>query len=91
MAFSFSSGVLFVIQQSGDPTDGSAAVQLELQKSIVNVRPILQDDRYNPSTAPDVSLLQCMRGDQSVDSWEKSSYYFSQGYIYFCRPFRRGC
>ncbi|GBO04300.1 hypothetical protein AVEN_176253-1 [Araneus ventricosus] len=73
VAFSFSSGALFVIQHNGDPTDGSAAVQLELLKSNVNVRPILQDDRYNPSTAPDVSLLQCMRGDQSVDGSHPTS------------------
>ncbi|GBN72367.1 hypothetical protein AVEN_49279-1 [Araneus ventricosus] len=74
IAFSFSSGVLFVLQQSGDPSDGSAAVETELQKSNLNVRPVLQDDRYNPSTAVDVSPLQCMSGYQSVgDSLPTSS------------------
>ncbi|GBO24468.1 hypothetical protein AVEN_199349-1 [Araneus ventricosus] len=72
--FSFSSGVFFFLQQNGDPSDGSAAVGLELQKSNLNVRPILQDGRYNPSTALDVCLLQCMSGEQSLsDSLPTSS------------------
>ncbi|GBN17583.1 hypothetical protein AVEN_121081-1 [Araneus ventricosus] len=49
------------------PRDGSDSVELELQKSNLNERPILQDDRYNPSSAFDVSLLQYMSGDQSLD------------------------
>ncbi|GBO22451.1 hypothetical protein AVEN_204916-1, partial [Araneus ventricosus] len=58
---------------SGDP-DGSAAVETELRKSNLIARPVLQDDRYNPSTARDVSLLQCMSGDLSAgDSFPTSS------------------
>ncbi|GBN77405.1 hypothetical protein AVEN_204042-1 [Araneus ventricosus] len=65
--------VISVLRQSGDP-DGSAAVETELQKSNLNARPVLQDDRYNPSTALDVSLLQCMSGDLSAgDSLPTSS------------------
>ncbi|GBM00118.1 hypothetical protein AVEN_189112-1, partial [Araneus ventricosus] len=66
--------VISVLPQSGDPSDGSSAVETELQKSNLNARPVLQDDRYNPSTALDVSLLQCMSGDLSAgDSLPTSS------------------
>ncbi|GBM64370.1 hypothetical protein AVEN_88024-1, partial [Araneus ventricosus] len=66
--------VISVLPQSGDPRDGSSAVETELQKSNLNARPVLQDDRYNPSTSLDVSLLQCMSGDLSAgDSLPTSS------------------